>query len=236
MATLWLFGDSNTALYTHTTIENAYMKEYSEYLGHLPEHFSLKLGKSLNMNVINRGVGGIDNNHIFETIIEEIDNFKKGDIILVGWTDPVRYRIVDNNKQGFVFVLPNNVPKMDDISEDCLISLSLNRSDDLFINEILNWSKLLKYTLKDINIIFWSFLEILKDRKDILNVVKIAAHYGFGFLSPIKFETEGKVSDGHLGEKGNETLYKSLLHYIQNTENKEYFLNNEQLNIKKRLL
>lgn len=235
MATLWLFGDSNTALYTHDTIERSeYMIGYSKYLGYLPKHFSLMLGESLNMEVANRGVGGVDNSFILETIIKELDNFKKGDIILIGWTDPLRFRIAD--KQGFLFILPNNIPKIEDISEECLMSLNLNRTNDLFVIETLNWTKLLKFALKDFDVIPWSFISVLKDREDILNVVKIAAHYDFGYLSPIKNETNGIVDDGHLGEKGNLTLYKSLLHYIQNRENEDYFLNKNYPKNKKSLL
>jgi hypothetical protein len=152
---LWIFGDS----YSDVNYETVpYREWYNSFMGYETEHFSKIISEKLNLNIINLAVGGSDNDSIFEKIIDNIDNFKEGDLILVNWSTITRFRLtsINNNSTTMsVNIYNSNI----DIDRDCLIKICNNRDSEIFINQVLKWTKLLKHAINK-RMVFWSpFIE-----------------------------------------------------------------------------
>lgn len=125
MRKLWTFGDSFTFGHGCRIVSNIlhspYFIKYSEYINLdkpiWPEH----VAKELNLELFNYGVNGASNELILDNILDNIQNFKKGDIIIFQMSTSARYDFPflkekklfggwENESQDNIYDLQNNSP------------------------------------------------------------------------------------------------------------------------------
>lgn len=199
---IWVFGDSFSTIW-----EKMYGLgiEYKEYKGYQPKIFSHYLSTMLDTNVTQLGCGGTDNNTIFDSIITNIDSINTGDIVIIGWTDPSRFRLEKNNKWTTIRNLELESHKFIDINT--LEQIRINRMSRLYWDEIVNWSKLLSniFNLKEVKVIFWSPFVLCTDihlKKQLLP----KDWYIGTLLNRLHDETNGIINDAHFSEIGHKEL------------------------------
>lgn len=198
MSTLHTFGCSFTAPYTiNGTIGYS---QYYEFKNKVfppiwPNILSTKLGFLLN----NYGLGGISNDEIFSIFCQNINKIKCGDIVIIGWSFKERFRLVDNSIGNFIGITPNSKQKLKNVTSQTIDEILINRENQLWINEVLNWEKLIRKYLEliDVEVITWSFDKSFPDEIYIFDVlVNLGA-------KTITMETNGKIYDNHMAEMGH---------------------------------
>jgi len=209
---IWTFGDSFS-----TTWEKMYGlgAKYIEYKGYQPKIFSNYLSTMLDVNVNQCGIGGADNNTIFDCIIDNIESITTNDIVIVGWTEPSRFRLEKNNKWTTIQNYDSTLESYKFIDTNALQQILVNRMSRLYWDEIVNWSKLLStiFELKGIKVIFWSPFALCTDihlKKQLLP----KDWYIGTLLNRLHDETNGVINDAHFSELGHKELadifYKKL--------------------------
>ena len=241
MPKIYFFGDSFTDMNVNTV---PYRKQYDDYMGYKTIHFSDILSKKLNAEIVNHGIGGVDNDTIFETIIDNINHIEPNDIVCVNWTTISRYRLITSDTEQPTYILPNTVRDLKpaiwnvnsgylDIDTECLEKMLINRESYIFLNQILKWTKLLKKTFKDNKTLFWSPFMDFKDT-EILTTMSPPEDFEIDFKKykdmGVKFNnsnmiintqimlidghTNGRVKDLHYSEIGNHLISDLLFHEL----------------------
>lgn len=103
MATLWTFGDSFTSGYGYIDdgsyhYENESHKEYIKYKKESDDVWANFLAKKLNCNLKNFGFGGYSNDKILDSILQNINQFEKQDIVVLSKTFNARFDVPDLKK------------------------------------------------------------------------------------------------------------------------------------------
>lgn len=105
MKTFWFYGDSYTGGFG-VTPEYAY---YHLYEGDLPKKSWPELvSEYFNVECVNRGIAGSDNNNILDNILNDIPFFSETDMVFISLTFPVRFPLY-NHSQGRITFCTNNV-------------------------------------------------------------------------------------------------------------------------------
>lgn len=224
MGKLWVFGDSNSALYHSETIKGQkWMKDYVNYLGHSPKNFSTILSEKLELDLENHAMGGIDNTFIIQILTNHIKKINQDeDIVLIGVTAVERFRVADFEENYFVPVSPMlKYEKKFPISKTTMYEMLANRTHPLFLSELYASIDLVKFALRGYKVYFWSVVEPISLRPGIINPKNLGQTYSKGNFTTIRFETNGKVDDGHFGENGNEALADAFYSFITETDNRK---------------
>ena len=208
MATLWTFGDSLTAPFS----ENYdWSNRYIKWKGYIPKVYTDVISEKLNLDSNNLGVGGSDNYSIFQNFCDVSDKIKNDDIVIFGWSSPIRFRLARNERRWETF-LPNytkNHTHIDGISIDTVKETIVNRGSMKFVEEVNSWIKLIDLTLKDITHVHWTTFD---ERLD--------AHMIMG-LENIRKETNGLIDDGHFSEKGHVEISEKLITHFSKGRTKK---------------
>jgi hypothetical protein len=203
MATVWTFGDSFTDGFRSI---DSWAKKYVKWKGYQPKTYGEIIAENLGFELVNLGKGGSDNYSIFETFCESIGRIKQDDIIIFGWSSPLRYRLISD--WGFWRPI---LPATDSIEEP-LKNISMNTINEILVNrnhilcsmEVNNWIRLINLAFKDNKIVHWTAFKCEID----------AIYVG---ASRITLETNGEIDDGHFSEKGHLELSEILMTpYIKN--------------------
>lgn len=214
MKTIWTFGDSFSTMWENMTYNNL-GERYKEYKGYQPKIFSQYLSNRLNMKVNQLGIGGADNYTIFDSIINNIDNMLGGDIVIIGWSHPSRFRLEKNNK-WYTITDPtpiiDNIPKhLSEFSKfidiNTIQQIFVNRIHSLYWNEVINWSKLLTniFELKGIKVIFWTPFVLCKDVMLKKQLLPDDWYMGIS-LNRLNVDTNGVIDDYHFSEESHQKL------------------------------
>jgi hypothetical protein len=239
MNKLWTFGCSFTAEYFPIGYNDS-PTTYDEYKkfksGVLPDVWPTILAKKLNYDVRNCGIGGASNYNILKQFINIIDYINEGDILIFGWTNLVRFCVVNEKEHRMNEMLPKQSYKVDvGFSKTTIDEILVNRSHPLWAEEIQNWIKFInEYCgLKNVSVFHWNSdplifnmdSKFIDDKKYILppkeNQFKMTSliYYFSNNLATIQQETDGKVNDLHLGEIGHikqaEYFYNHIIKYIK---------------------
>lgn len=215
MNKLWAFGDSFTDFYTPPIESEIHWRhKYIEWKGYAPKVYIEFIAEKLNMDLVNKGIGGCDNLHIFEEFCKVCDKIAKDDIVVFGWTSPIRFRLATkNNKWGFFnpqkknktgFFAHMSLDKFELLSENTIKEVLLNRTSFLYSKEINNWIKLINLFLKDIRCVHWAWYKELESE-----IIFCPGPY-----KSIKDETNGQVDDAHWCEEGHREFSDLLLEKI----------------------
>lgn len=198
---LWTFGSSNTAPIHKQTCG----KEYIEWKGYKPKIWPEIIAEELKCNLKNVSVAGCDNYSIFEMICNFSNQIKENDVIIISWTNPIRFRLVSEvDDDSWVYVLSNFDKSIykhfnNTISENTLIEILYNRKSNKYLNEIHSWTQLINNTFKKNQIIHWSEFFKLPNVEQMKN------------FETINTDTNGKINDYHFSEKGNYDIAKTLI-------------------------
>jgi hypothetical protein len=215
MNCIWVFGDSFSTPFDSLKLGD-WSKEYIKWKGYVPKTFGTNLSDRLNMNVNNFAIGGMDNYTIFDNIIINAPNFKKGDIIIVGWSDIIRFRLAGQENK-LKFILPNvdNSKLIKGLTQDTINQILVNRTNPWYFEEFIIKFNFLNWLLKDYIFIQWSpflfnlFTEIYK-----LPFVKFVT-------KNVYQETNGKINDTHLSELGHLEITEHFMLLINNEDSRK---------------
>ena len=205
---IWIFGDSYSAPFDNFEM-GPWSKEYIKWKGYVPKTYGDNIADKLNTEVRNFALGGSDNDTIFESIIKNAPEFKKDDIIIVGWSSIVRFRLV-NDAGNLVFVLPNmdNSKLISDVSQTTMNEILVNRSKSLYFEEFKIRFNFLNWLLKDMKFIQWTpFVANFLTHKYVLGFVKENK-------TKINLETDGVINDTHYSELGHIELTNDFIKLI----------------------
>lgn len=158
MSKLWIFGDSFSERWSDDC-------SYSKWKGYTPKVFSEIMSERLGIECINHAHSGWSNYDIFESICENVDKIKENDIVIIGWSGLLRFRLVNNSKNRWLSFQPGNwdLIKRDGLgirglSENTINEIVFNRNyTTLYKREVLNWIHLLSHTFKNNPIINWTW-------------------------------------------------------------------------------
>ena len=218
MQSLWIFGDSFSTTFeikeTDNQISN-WRKEYIDWKGFLPKSFSEILSDKLNIHTNNQSCGGFDNYSIFETLIDNIDIIQPNDIIIIGWSSPIRYRLVNkenkfNPLHTWWYSANEEALLKLGISQSTINEIFINRNENisLYINEINSFIKIINKALSSNTIIHWT--PFYESKKNGLNVISIP------LLERIEDETNLEITDAHFSERAHLLLSEYFLNIIKN--------------------
>ncbi len=214
MNKLWVFGDS----YSEPFYKAAKWKTpYIEWKGYIPRCYGEIVAEKCNLVHINQAIGGTDNYTILDTIIHSLDKIEKEDVIIIGWSNTIRFRIA-SNQNAFNTIRPgtldyvlslNKEMQYMDLSDETLAEMSANRDNQIYITELNNYIKLLNYTFKDNKIIHWS--PFAQHREGLNTTFKNPFDY-----ETIREETKGEIDDGHFTSNAHELIATQLIDLIDN--------------------
>jgi hypothetical protein len=167
MTTLFGFGDSFTGGHFQDKTFKPYIKWKEFRGGNLPPIWIDLLGEKLNMDVMNYGHGGNSNQETFETICKNSHQFKKGDLVIINWTEVHRFRWagIGNHRAGEgLFDVPywRRISAASDdheeIRDQTKMDIIENKSSILYIDEIYNYEKIIDSLSNAVgfNVFYWS--------------------------------------------------------------------------------
>lgn len=218
MRKLWIFGDSYSEPFSKFN-GMEWKPQYASWKGYMPKYYGDFLTEEFKLFHINNAIGGADNYTIFEKIISFLDKINSKDIIIIGWSHTLRFRIV-NNVGGFntirpsilddVFELNGKAPYMD-LSDNTIKEIVINRNSNLYINEVNNFIKILNFSFKKNTIIHWS--PFRQDLNGMLTTIPSILN-----LEMISDETDGIVKDSHFSENAHKKLAERFSDVIINYE------------------
>lgn len=212
MNTIHTFGCSYTA-YFETSGNTLQFTEYKKYRGgKYPKTWPELLSERLNLNLNNVGKGGSSNYEIFQTFCDNVEKFKEGDVVFIGWSYKERFRLVDFSDGTFVKCTSASDFYPYNISKSTVDELLFNRTHEKWVEEIYSWDKVIRKlcdSLK-VKVVIWSFdSTIYKDSLE-YDLRQIGAE-------SIRTETQGRVDDNvHYGEQGHKVQCDYFLQLLNN--------------------
>ena len=230
MNKLWTFGCSFTAEYNpidglYYPYENQYDKYRTYRGGTLPDVWPELLGKKINYQTVNCAIGGSSNYTIFNQFIDVCDLIKKDDILIFGWTSMLRFQSVHLKNNVQVNLLPN-ANNYEDVgfSKNTLDEILFNRSNLVWVNEVLGWIKVINQIARDrgCEVYHWTSDDTIFKSSDkfidekfivvndpdydnlgMLAYLNVPLNGGNVLTARIVEETNGEINDEHMGEFGH---------------------------------
>jgi hypothetical protein len=219
MNKLWIFGDSYSQPYSKET-GIQWKSEYVKWKTYIPNVYGEIIAEKLNLKHINLAIGGTDNYTILDSLINVINTINPNDIIVIGWSTPLRYRVANKNNNFTtirarsldVLFIENKKLSLFDLSDDTLAEIAVNRNHPIYINELNNYIKLINFSFPNNTIIHWSPFYL--DRDGLNTSIPTINEY-----ETISEETNGMVDDAHFSEKGNIDIAENIINAINNFAN-----------------
>jgi hypothetical protein len=212
MKRLFVFGDSFTDKYI---ISNN--TKYVNWKGYTPKCYHEILGDALNLPVLNFAESyGMDNYAIFQKICDNIHNMKN-DVVVINWSEPVRFRMVDTVTGKWRTILPlkstriaKGLPYVNGVNNETIEDIFTNRTHPLWLKEVNGWINLINKALNQCTVIHWTW-------------------YNDTSRETISEETNGEVFDFHYSEKGHKDLAEWILNQVSNGTNNSPFIKEDIL-------
>ena len=188
-----------------------------------PKSWSELLSKKLNLKLKNYAIKGQTNYDIFEWFIKLLPNIKQGDIVMIGWTDMQRFRVVNPTTNDFVSVRPEGVEYIgsptgiiNSISSISLEEVSNNRKLTPWHDELYNWEQHILFLSKTMGfkVYFWSFDNTLHKSYYISTINFRNKLIDMG-AEDITMESKGVLEDKHFGEMGHIIQSDYFFNYIK---------------------
>ena len=229
MNTLWTFGCSFTAdynpLYSGDELSN--YGKYKEWRGgNLPKVWPELLSERLNLNLQNKAEGGSSNYGIFRQFTDIVDEIKKGDVVIFGWTSVLRFIVANGELEIFRQALPSDLdnPIYDlSISRESLSEILINRTNKVWDKEVSGWIKLINLYLgkNKVKVFHWrttdsSIFDGMVINNNFIDNNMISHIQSTTLYSTIRNETNNEVDDGHFGEYGHKTQSDFIHQFIIN--------------------
>ena len=142
---------------------------------------------------------------------KEIKEIEKEDLVIFGWTNPIRFRLTDSNGDWHYFV-PSVMPDTihaEYMNKDSIQRIISNRHNSKYSEEVNLWINLIEHTLKDNIVIHWTPFD------SSINAIRLN-----GFET-IRNETNSVLKDVHYSEKGQLQLSNTLLTLYNSIKKKD---------------
>jgi hypothetical protein len=224
---LWIFGDSFSESFnaekTFGTVD--WRLNYLRYLGRIPKVYGEIISEKLNYELVNLARSGSCNDSIFEKICLNINDIRDNDVVIIGWSCPLRFRLAaEIGDENWVNMLPfyrvNRIGEgnsktlfKNSISDNTLDEIFYNRKSYRYIDEIVYRTQIINKALNKNKVIHWSpFPDYVLDIKSITECTKIVD------------ETNGKIKDPHFSEQGHIELSEALLKMLDFYDKKNKFI------------
>jgi hypothetical protein len=220
---LWIFGDSFSQKFSdfdqklYDPID--YRVRYHIWKGYSPKCYGEIISDKLECDLEILASAGNSNDEIFHSFIEVMDQIQYGDIVIINWTYPNRFRIADNNNKFEKIMIqagcksPNRF-----VSEKSLEEIGVNRnSSSIYYKEVSNYTKIIKKVCgEDIFSIFWYFSNMDIQRKYDENIISFFENViPLHEYETLTIETLGVMEDGHYSEDGHKDLANDLYKIIE---------------------
>lgn len=191
MNTLWVFGDSFSTPFDSPNLD-LWAKEYINWKGYTPKIYSQIIATEIGFNLQTYSLGGIDNYTILEWVCENVDKIKENDILIIGWSSSLRFRIIDDNNNT-LSIIPNFSNKNLNISQNTIEQILYNRSIHHlnYEYELYQWTRLINKAVK-CKVLHWKWDSLTQ-------------------YNTIKTESNSTLNDGHYSESGHIELAQHLL-------------------------
>lgn len=208
MNKLWTFGDSFTEGYNPFY---EWSEKYIEWKGYKPKVYGEIIAEELGYELVNRGLGGSSNQTILERICDSIDKIKSDDLVIVGWSSPIRIRLVDKwgNWQHIHPATIDKIIKIGEVSPESISEILENRYHLKYCQEVDSWVKLINKSLNENQIIHWKY-----------HIEKINVHT-ITEKENIYKETDGLINDGHYSENGQKEVANELIKIFKSGNKKK---------------
>jgi len=219
---LWIFGDSVSAG-TGQDKNHEYYKRFLEPYNLEKKEWGVYLSEKLNLELKQQSIGGLSNDAILRKVIENLSNFKKGDIVIIGLTDRFRFEMLlpHHEKSEYQSFLVHEF--YDDMDNS-------NSMNNLHPNKDIN-DTIRNYTryihLESISYINVSIAKQLKSIIDHLNSIGInthiwkyhrenviGTHINLNDVENISQSTNNEVIDNHPSYKGHQQLSDIIFNKI----------------------
>lgn len=228
------FGDSHTVDFENNRIPP--YKEYKKWCNDkFPKSWPTLLSEKLNIELKNYGHGGSCNDIIFETFVSKLDEIKKDDIVIIGWTFLFRFKWFNEKFNFFDTILSNEHDEnIKNISKQTATEILINRSNKSWGEDIMLKKKLIikLSELIGFKIYFWSVDEFIQHSYDEIHLCCNLLNNENNMLKYIKNsggktihdETNGLINDFHLGESGHIVQSELFFEHIKNYKNIKKFI------------
>ena len=253
MKTLWTFGDSFTEDYYPIDNPDLYgtYDEYKKWKGGVkPDVWPILLANKLGYEIKNLAKGGSSNYGIIEQFTNVCELIKEEDIVIFGWSNMVRFTVVNVDQNDFTQILPCD-SGFDGtyLSKKTIEEILVNHSNPIWANEIQKWIKFINIFLESINVkvyqwttdkrIFNYYSDFIDEKRFIVCTHPIFRDHSiiqylqqtFNYendsdVGTIERETKGEIIDYHFGEYGHKCQAEYFYNFIQGNivdeEHKEY--------------
>lgn len=217
MKKLWVFGDSNSAPSSHTTLQtNPIYKRYTDHLGYFHKIYCEILAEEMGLEIHNDSYGGNCNMDIFRLIKNRLDDIGFDDYVIINLTDVTRFPLVIKGQENlYDIAIATKVINSYDLSRYYLSEQSIkenliNRDSPVYLDEIDTTIQLIKRSLPTNKIYIWSFDPNISKINGVIDLMRASSYYSTGNVENITKATNGKIQDGHLSELGNISLSNTL--------------------------
>lgn len=197
-----IFGDSFSTEF-HDMCE-----KYVEWKKYEPKNFGEIISERLNIGYKNFAFGGLDNYSIFHSVTDNENEINDDDILIIGWSSPYRFRIVDTYHNHWMSILPNieydKIFYEQFLSKNSLNEIFINRAHNMYANEVNKFINIINRLHLNNKIIHWTWLD-----------TNINVDVKFTNYDTIYKETNGEVKDYHINEACANKLSNDLLNLIK---------------------
>jgi hypothetical protein len=224
MKKLWTFGDSYTELFRNQT---GTLKDYCGWKQEIPLTFSESICKKMNYELKSCGKGGASNRTILSQFVNVLNEINQEDILIFGWTNLARFRIVTENAEIHDIIGPlfkDDIPPHPSFSIKSVEETIIMRSDHIFFTELIEYISMIKKMFPENKIINWTwhnvtpveigepkFIERNKiSKKFYENII----HFNYGEMEKIVDETNGQIVDYHYSENSHNFLADKFIEKI----------------------
>jgi hypothetical protein len=211
MNKLWIFGDSFSATNKRKNIER-WRRDYIKWKGYTTNVWPEYINDKLNFKLINLSISATDNYTIFDTIIDNIDKIEQNDIVIIGWTSTLRFRLIDKTNSFNTIRPSSNLQKStleipfeyNNISLNTINEILINRDTELYEWELNRFIKIINLYLKNVKILHWSPFQLQHPHLKIKRISDIDG------LETISMETGGELNDYHYSESAHSILSEKI--------------------------
>lgn len=243
---VWVFGDSFSEDVETLPIGNGRVEYVNNYLNGVPyKIWQKQVAETLGYAYENRAAlggkkfkhlgSGNSNDQMYLNICEYASEFKKDDIVLVGFTDIHRVQVP--REDGEVISLTPHIvnktdlPHLNDFDLQRYTANMVDRSNPYYVYELLQRFKLVEALADEVgfDLYYWYWGEPLTyDTKDVdtsrwLNYQVFDSWKQIGTycaennlnMMPITKETNSTIIDDHWGKIGNEVVFNIFYPYIK---------------------
>jgi len=194
---LWVFGDSFSVPFWDSPFPLS--ESYIGWKGGIPKVYGERVSEELDLKMEHRARGGWDNYSIFQAVCDTINSISEGDVVIIGWTASLRFRLWEGDR----WFSHNPQTVSSPLHKGILDNRFENEKE--YSEEVGSWMKLIRKALPNNPTIFW-----VNNPQSLIPAEKVLG------VETISEETDGFIRDGHPSEGGHKVLADRFTRLLQN--------------------